>query len=85
MSRGRASLTKWLYLPVSIFCVREAMARRYFPGQDPIGRRVLVGQREEVWREIVGVVGDVRQTLWQDARYAVRMILRNPRQKLSSR
>jgi predicted permease len=35
--------------------VNEAFARRYFPGQDPIGRRVDQGQG---WANIVGVVQD---------------------------
>jgi putative ABC transport system permease protein len=56
--------------------VNETMARRFFPGEDPIGRRVdfrlrPVGAAEAgpSWREIVGVVGDVRhQGLAQPAR-----------------
>jgi putative ABC transport system permease protein len=43
--------------------VNAALARRYFPGVDPIGRRVRLpwlGARDSVHtREIVGVVGDV--------------------------
>jgi putative ABC transport system permease protein len=41
-----------------VMIVNQAMADRYWPGQDPVGGRVqLVGDR---WREVVGVVGDVR-------------------------
>jgi len=41
--------------------VNEAMARRYFPGSDPIGRRVRWARMQEVhWITIVGVAGDVR-------------------------
>ncbi|HEX4438669.1 MAG TPA: ABC transporter permease [Thermoanaerobaculia bacterium] len=41
--------------------VNEAMARRFFPGSDPIGRRVRWARMQEVhWITIVGVVGDVR-------------------------
>ena len=41
--------------------VNEALARRYFQGSDPIGRRVgWARQREMQWITIVGVVGDVR-------------------------
>jgi predicted permease len=40
--------------------VNEAFARKYFPGQNPIGKRVEVTfQDPPRWREIVGVVGDV--------------------------
>ena len=41
--------------------VSETLARRYFPGEDPIGKVVRVGvmAAPRTW-EIVGVVGDVR-------------------------
>jgi predicted permease len=57
--------------PVAI--ISETLARRYFGGEDPIGRRLVVkehapmtccaagGPVDGTWREIVGVVGDVRQ------------------------
>ncbi len=38
--------------------INEAMARAYWPGQDPIGMRLQFGS--EKWRTVVGVVGDVR-------------------------
>jgi putative ABC transport system permease protein len=41
--------------------INESFARRRFPGQDPIGRRIHFGSRERPWDVIVGVVGDVRQ------------------------
>jgi predicted permease len=37
--------------------VNESAARRYWPGEDPIGRRVLLG---DFPIDVVGVVGDVR-------------------------
>jgi hypothetical protein len=47
-----------------VVIVNETMAARTWPGEDPIGRRVTVvdrndGDRETV-REVVGIVGDVR-------------------------
>jgi predicted permease len=41
--------------------ISESLARRRFPGQDPIGRRVHVGPVTGPWFNIVGVVGDVKQ------------------------
>jgi len=41
--------------------INETLAHRFFPGENPIGKRLMVGRWEKVWREIVGVVGDVRQ------------------------
>jgi putative ABC transport system permease protein len=41
--------------------VSESLALQYFPGEDPIGRRIRAPRRFEppVWRTIVGVVRDV--------------------------
>jgi predicted permease len=41
--------------------ISSAFAKRFFPGEDPIGRRLDFGFRESVSREIVGIVGDVRR------------------------
>jgi putative ABC transport system permease protein len=40
--------------------INETMARTYWPGQDPIGRRIRQGDRTRPWITIVGIVGDVR-------------------------
>ena len=49
-------------LPVCI--VNETMARRHWPGQDPIGRRVGVGTSDRRWLTVVGVSADARQSEW---------------------
>jgi predicted permease len=48
-------------LPVAL--VNEALARRIWPGADPLGKQIQLGERNEKnpWFTIVGVVGDVRQ------------------------
>jgi putative ABC transport system permease protein len=50
-----------------VVIVNETFARRFFPGQDPLGERVVIeraggGREVHEPREIVGVVGDVRHT-----------------------
>ena len=39
---------------------REA-ARRYWSGEDPIGRRIAFDGDQNAWLEVVGVVGDVQE------------------------
>ena len=41
--------------------ISATMARNEFPGEDPIGKRINVTTGPESFREIVGVVGDVKQ------------------------
>jgi putative ABC transport system permease protein len=45
--------------------VNESFVRQYFPDEDPIGKRIKPGlsttEAETPWREIVGVVGDIKQ------------------------
>ncbi len=45
--------------PVAI--VDETLAARHFAGENPIGRRIRPSN-DDTWREIIGVVGGVRQT-----------------------
>lgn len=44
--------------------INEAMAKLHFAGENPIGHRISVlssGPGREIWQQIVGVVGNVRQ------------------------
>ncbi|HEX8140372.1 MAG TPA: ABC transporter permease [Pyrinomonadaceae bacterium] len=41
--------------------INETMAKKFFPGEDPIGKRLNVTNGPERFREIVGIVGDVKQ------------------------
>lgn len=43
----------------AVIIVDETFARQYFPNEDPLGKRIGFGRNPE-WREIVGIVSDVR-------------------------
>jgi putative ABC transport system permease protein len=40
--------------------INETLARRYFPGENPIGERIRSFGATNPWRQIVGVVGNVK-------------------------
>ncbi|HJR59252.1 MAG TPA: ABC transporter permease [Vicinamibacterales bacterium] len=42
-----------------VVVVNETMARRYWPGVSPVGKRLTLAGGD-VWREVVGVIADVR-------------------------
>jgi putative ABC transport system permease protein len=41
--------------------INETMAKEFFPNEDPIGKRINVQNGPENWRQIVGIVGDIKQ------------------------
>jgi len=44
--------------------VSERLVRRYFGGENPIGKRISIfsdSREQPIWLEIVGVVGDIKQ------------------------
>jgi len=45
-----------------VVLINETMARRFWPNENPIGKRVKLGWAEDPtpWREVVGVIGDVK-------------------------
>ena len=44
-----------------VVVVNQALAARYWPAQDPVGRRLrIVGREAESWAEVVGVTADSR-------------------------
>ncbi len=42
--------------------INETLARKYFPGEDPVGRRIQLFTLSSNWHEIVGVIKDVKLT-----------------------
>jgi putative ABC transport system permease protein len=52
------------YNAPAVIIINEAYAERFFPNEDPIGKRIRPGMSVEPgkkpWREVVGVVGNVR-------------------------
>jgi len=45
--------------------INDAMAREFFPNQDPIGQQIQLDVVDDLPRQIVGIVGNVRQDRYQ--------------------
>ena len=61
--RGRVFTSQDDSASVPVVVINQAMARRYWPNEDPIGRRVKFGfYAGPVEWQIVGVVADIRQS-----------------------
>ncbi len=60
LKAGREFLPSDVEMAPQVALVNEAMARKYWPGLDPIGRRFRMGGDPRPWASVVGVVGDVK-------------------------
>jgi putative ABC transport system permease protein len=59
--RGRLFTVQEATTMRHVVVINEALARRYFPGEDPLGKRLTIDMKDEnLPCEIIGVVGDVR-------------------------
>jgi putative ABC transport system permease protein len=64
VERGRALTDADGAEAPAVALVSASLAERFWPREDPIGRRIRIGE-DEAWRTVVGVVADVRQ-YWFD-------------------
>ncbi|MFI5184411.1 MAG: ADOP family duplicated permease, partial [Vicinamibacteria bacterium] len=53
--KGRGFTTKDVKTTPSVVVVNEHLAEKYWPGQDPLGKRVHIFGTQEAWAEVVGV------------------------------
>jgi putative ABC transport system permease protein len=54
-----------------VVVVNESMAKQYFPGQSALGKHIQLGALPDnhvPWMEIVGIVGDMKQSLASEAK-----------------
>jgi putative ABC transport system permease protein len=61
--RGRQVSTQDTETTPNVVVISETMARRFWPGEDAVGKRIAAGRvrTPEDWIQVVGVVKDVRQ------------------------
>ena len=72
--RGRAFTDDEVWQGRPVVIVNEAFARRFFPGEDPIGKRIKVGERNPPYTTIVGVVANhiqpgIDNLIWEEMFY----------------
>jgi putative ABC transport system permease protein len=60
--RGRTFITRDSATSPKVIVINESLARRIWPDENPIGKRLKQGWPEDdsSWREVVGVVADVK-------------------------
>lgn len=60
LTRGRYFAPQESRTGAKVAAISETLAERYFPGTDPIGKRLMIGAPNAEAYDIVAVVGDVR-------------------------
>ncbi|HZN10053.1 MAG TPA: ABC transporter permease, partial [Blastocatellia bacterium] len=59
--KGRAFTDRDAADSPGVLIISETLARRLWPNEDALGKRINIGFSGETWREVVGVVGDLKQ------------------------
>lgn len=58
--RGRAITAADAEDELEVAVISQALADRFFPGEDPVGRTIFLGRRDGSGHQVVGIAGDVR-------------------------
>jgi len=61
LQRGRAIADGDVLSAMPVTIINSAMAKKFWPGENPMGKQVGVGSTRYPARTIVGVVGDIKQ------------------------
>jgi putative ABC transport system permease protein len=65
--RGRTFTDQEASEEKHVVVINEALARKYFPDEDPIGKRLVISMKtENVPTEVIGIVGDVKYKSLED-------------------
>jgi putative ABC transport system permease protein len=67
LTRGRTIDTGDTASRRAVAVINSALARQFFPNDDPVGRRIQLDLLDDPPRDIIGVVGDVRQNRYDVA------------------
>jgi putative ABC transport system permease protein len=74
LRRGRTFSEQEVWQGGAVIIINEAFARRFFPAEDPIGKRIRVGEGNPPYSTIVGVVANhiqpgVDNGIWEEMFY----------------
>lgn len=69
IKRGRGLTSADTETSERVIVINDTMARHYWPNEDPVGKRLQIGEssKDTSWRTIVGVVGDNRHASLSEA------------------
>lgn len=67
LKRGRWFLPAEMTDAKHVVLINEALARRYFLGEDPVGKKLTIHMGEDIPpSEVIGIVGDIKHKSLQD-------------------